>query len=257
MSHWLDRSSCLDAGEIQRYLDGEADDALRFRVENHLADCPLCSAAVEAYAAAGHAGRIRANEEIEELRYRVAERTEEVPRRRNSLFNWAAAAAVLIILGVSGWLYRDHTRDERLFAAVFQPAESEYLALRGNRPGFAPAELKLALELYEAGDFEAGLPHFRAYLSENPDDFDAALYAGIAALEAGQTEQALVWLESARFNNPEQYAPATWYLALTHLRRNDHGECAALLKELQAGEDPGWGEKAGILLHKLPLPGQE
>lgn len=250
MNHLLNQTSCLSAGEIQGYLNGEADDALRFRVEDHLLDCPLCAAAVEGYAAAGDQGRAQAGAEIEALRHEMADRTDEAPRR-SSLFNWAAAAAVLVVMAVSGWLYQRHTSDERLFASAFQAVEQNSLALRGEEAGPRSSELDLAMRLYDAGNFEAGLPHFRTYLAENPGDFDAALFAGIAALEAGQTEQAAAWLESVRFNQAEQYAPATWYLALAHIRRGNREEGAALLEELEKANDGEWSEDAGILLQKI------
>jgi len=250
MNHLLNQTSCLSAGEIQRYLNGEADDALRFRVEDHLLDCSLCAAAVEGFAAAGEQGRAQAGAEIEALRREMADRAGEAPRR-SSLFNWAAAAAVLVVMAVSGWLYRRHTSDERLFASAFQPAEHNQLALRSEQTGARSAELDVAVRLYDAGNFEAGLPHFRTYLAENPGDFDAALFAGIAALEAGQTEQAVAWLERVRFNHPEQYAPATWYLALAHIRRGNREEGAALLEELEKANDEEWSEEAGVLLQKI------
>ena len=42
---------CLDENDIRLYLSGEVDQSARYRIENHLLDCPLCEEAVEGYAA--------------------------------------------------------------------------------------------------------------------------------------------------------------------------------------------------------------
>jgi tetratricopeptide (TPR) repeat protein len=251
MNHPLNQSSCLSAGELQRYHAGNADNALRFRVENHLLDCPLCAAALEGYAGAGNPGPTQIAAELEALQAEVEERAGETPVRKLSWFNRAAAAAVFIGLCAAGWLYWNHTGDERLYAGFFEAAESDNLTLRSEGDQAAAPELRLAMQLYGTGKYEDALPYYRAYLTENPEDFQAALYGGIAALEGGQNAQAVSWLESTRFNDPERYAEATWYLALAQLRNGNRSECKSLLEELAGGKNAEWAEKAGALLGRL------
>ncbi len=251
MSHLLRKTSCLSAEEIQTYITGTADDALRFRVENHTLDCPLCAAAVEGYTGAGYPGAVKVQNELHALRERINERMEEIPVRRLSFFNRAVAAGLLVLAVAAIWLYWDHTRDERLFAEHFQPVKSNYLTLRGDMSVASVPELAAAMQMYETGAFEASLPHFANYLAENPADFQVALYAGIAALEAGQTGRTAKWLEAVRLNQPDLYEESTWYLALSLLREGDRAGCAVLLEELSAGKETGWVSKARALLAQI------
>ncbi|MBX2928209.1 MAG: hypothetical protein KF852_10270 [Saprospiraceae bacterium] len=251
MHHPLNQSSCLSTGELQRFHIGRADPALRFRVENHLLDCPLCAAALEGYAGPGNPGPAQVSAELEALQAEIEERAEDTPMRALSWRNRAAAAAVFVGLCAAGWFYWNHTADERLYAGFFEAAENSNLTLRSATDKNAAPEWTLAMELYGDGKYEEALPYYRVYLADNPEDFQAALYGGIAALESGQNAQAISWLESARFNDPERYAEATWYLALAQLRNGNRSECKLLLEELTAGKNAEWREKAVVLLGRV------
>ncbi len=247
----LNQSSCLSMEEIQDYLTNRADDALRFRVEDHLLDCPLCAAAMEGYSANIAQAPDSINQELEALRARMQERLqEEVPAPRIVIWNRVAAAAMIALALGAAWMYWHHTEHERLYAGVFRPMESDLLSLRGEADA-VPAEKAAPLRLYDAGRFEEALPLFVQYLEAQPADFYTALYGGIAAVEAEQYELAQTWLENVRFNAPEYYAEATWYLALAHLRAGERKECMALLEELQEAKDADWAEQAANLLKKM------
>lgn len=247
----LNQTSCLSMEEIQDYLTHQADDALRFRVEDHLLDCPLCAAAIEGYSANAAQLPDQISLELDALRARVqAHLQEEAPAPRIAPWNRIAAAAMIALALGAAWMYWHHTRNERLYAGVFRPMESDLLDLRGEADA-APAEKAAPMRLYEAGRFEDALPLFEQYLEEHPADFSSALYGGIAAMEAGQFDLAQTWLESVRFNAPEHYAEATWYLALRHLRAGKREECIALLEELQEAKDADWAERAVALLKKM------
>ncbi len=248
----LNQTSCLSMEEMKNYLTNQVDDALRFRVEDHLLDCPLCTAALEGYSA--HADQVpdQINLELDALRIRMQERLkEEMPVPHIAYWNRVAAAAMIALALGATWMYWHHTKNERLYAGVFHPMESNLLYLRGGVDEAALAEKTMPMRLYEAGRFEDALPLFERYLEEYPADFYTALYGGIAAMEVGQFDIAQTWLESVRFNAPEHYAEATWYLALRHLRAGEREECISLLQELQEAKDPDWAERAATLLKKM------
>ena len=50
MEKLFSSSKCLGQDEIQKYLKEQLTNQERFRVENHLLDCPLCTDAVEGFA---------------------------------------------------------------------------------------------------------------------------------------------------------------------------------------------------------------
>lgn len=242
---------CLRAEELRQYSEGRVDDALRFRVEEHILDCPLCEAAVEGYAAKGHPGSEQVKQELEQLKTRItAMKEDEVPATvRPMWFNRAAAAVVALLVITAAWLYWNHTADERLFASVFEPGESDVLILRGEED--APPEQAKAIQLFQAGSYEAAIPHFKNYLSDSPEDFSTTLRAGIAAVGAGQTAQAVEWLEMVRFNDFALYGEATWYLALAYWKQGNKVECTDLLQELAAAKDREWADKAATLLEQI------
>ncbi|HRK80175.1 MAG TPA: hypothetical protein PLZ12_01950 [Saprospiraceae bacterium] len=243
-------SPCLSAEELQHYSDGRADEVLRFRVEEHILDCPLCEAALEGYASKGNPGQEQVQQELEQLKMRIMETREETPVNvRPIWFNRLAAAVVVLIACTAAWMYWNHSADERLFASAFQPDEAGVIILRGEED--APPEQALAMQLYQSGSAEEALPHFKNYLSDRPDDFMTTLAAGIAAIEAEQTAQAVEWLEAVRFNDPALYGEATWYLALAQWQQGNKAECTELMRELATAKDPAWAEKAATFLEKL------
>lgn len=243
-------SPCLSAEELQHYSEGRADEALRFRVEEHILDCPLCEAALEGYASKGNPGTERIQQELEQLKGRIMETSDEIPVKvRPVWFNRAAAAAVVLIAFTAAWMYWNHTADDRLFTSAFQPDEAGVLILRGEED--ASPEQVMAMQLYQTGALEKALPHFKNYLSGRPDDFMTMLAAGIAAIEAGQTAQAAEWLEIVRFNDAALFGEATWYLALAHWKQGNKAEATELMRELAAAKDPAWAEKAEAFLSRL------
>jgi tetratricopeptide (TPR) repeat protein len=241
---------CLSAEELRRYSEGRADEALRFRVEEHILDCALCEAALEGYASAGNPGAEQVQQELEQLKMRIMETRDETPATVRPLwFNRVAAAAVVLMAFTAAWMYWNHTADDRLFASAFQPDAADVLILRGEED--APPEQALAIQLYQQGAHEEAMPHFKNYLSDSPEDYMTTLAAGIAAIEAGQTAQAIEWLETVRFNDTALYGEATWYLALSHWKQEDRTESIELMRELAAAKDPAWAEKAEAFLEKI------
>lgn len=243
-------SPCLSAEELQRYSDGRADEAIRFRVEEHILDCPLCEAAVEGYTSTGNPGSGQVQHELEQLKMRLLKTRDETPKHARMIwFNRTAAAAVILIACTAAWMYWNYTADERLFASAFNTDKANILIFRGAED--APPEQVMAMQLYQEGAEEASLPHFKNYLSDNPDDFITTMAAGLAAIEAGQTSQAVDWLETVRFNDPALFGEATWYLALAHWKQKNKTECLELMRELSASKDAAWAAKAKAFLDKM------
>ncbi len=245
-------NACLSEEETLQFAFGSPDDALRYRVEAHILDCPLCATAVEGMLSRRQMGHAQAQAELKSLRSAMARRTNQAPPiRLYPSFNRVVAGVLLLLGFFSVWMYWNHTRNERLFAGYFHPVYRQYLIFRNSPDTTSPKELEEAMAHYEARDFAGSLPYFSHYLKENPTDYKVAFLAGISALEVGENEKAGSLLESVRFNFPDLYEEATWYLALTRLRTRQTKECMELLEELSASNAPEWSNQAAALLSEL------
>ncbi|NUO00993.1 MAG: tetratricopeptide repeat protein [Saprospiraceae bacterium] len=242
---------CLSLEEIQHYAKDRLDEAARFRVENHLLDCALCRAALDAYMA-------NPDETLgADLALLQQQIQKAVPPKKKQMqkikFNYAAAAVILIIMTAAAVVYWQHTRYDRLYAAFFSaPKAGDVIALRSEQgtPGAAPT-FDQAINYYDAGDFSAAIPYFDAYLKGHPDDFQAGLYAGIALLNGGDPEKAIEWLTTASINDPKLFDEANWYLALAFLKQKNPAEAVKILENLSQRAEPVFAGKAKALLERL------
>ncbi len=242
------RRSCLNRREVEQYLRGRLSNRRRHEIENHLLDCPLCAAAVEGYAAASPG---EARESVARLRASISGRNGSSAYRLLPGFNYAAAIVLLLVFSFAGYRYWQATQRNRLFTQYFEPARPGYLSLRsaGAEPLLMPdsPELHQALAYYEAEEYSHSLPHFAAYLEEQPIDWQAHMLAASAALRSGREGMAEQYLTRVQQRGGEYFQPnADWYLALTYLKQGKYLGARALLEKLAPHK-----EEARILLEKV------
>jgi tetratricopeptide (TPR) repeat protein len=159
---------------------------------------------------------------------------------------WGEVAAVFLI-GVCAyaWLSRA-SQSEKLFAQFYEPYPNVVAAV--ERGAAVQGEKEMAFGLYENGQYAAALPRFQRLLRGNSQAADLLFYAGTASIELGQYAQAQAYLQQAlRLPAHAFTPPATWYLALVHLKREQMEQAASLLEGLAAGTG-FYGEKARALL---------
>ncbi len=167
------------------------------------------------------------------------------PAKTRPLLGWSEVAAAFLI-GVCAytWLSR-MSHPEKRFAQFYEPytnvpGQVEHGALQGEKAS--------AFGLYESGQYAAALPRLQRLLRGNGYAADLLFYAGMASIELGQYARAQAYLQQAlRLPDHAFTAPATWYLALVHIRREQMEQAAVLLKGLAAGIG-FYGEKARALL---------
>lgn len=227
------RSACLSAKTLRDYTTGKLSGEERFRVENHLVDCQLCSAAVEGYAA-DHTGSRTAERDIDKLRKDQQRKTS----RKNRRFVRALILIVILGLALAAYLfYERYTRVEKWYADYFVPAPNEYLIVRGELKDSIPMSLQMALQYYDEGHYAASISFFNEYFEARPNDYKAMRYAGIAQLELRQMPEAIRLLSVVVGNDPEQSRTAGWYLALAYLRNRELATAKSLLDRLR--QSPG------------------
>jgi tetratricopeptide (TPR) repeat protein len=158
---------------------------------------------------------------------------------------WSEVAAVFLIsVCAYAWLSRTSQSESR-FAQFYEPYP--YVASPVTR-GSAQGEEAAAFELYESGQYAAALSRLQRLLRDNGHAADLLFYAGIASIELGQYARAQAYLQGAlRLPAHAFTPPATWYLALVHLKREQMEQALALLEGLAAGTG-FYGEKARALL---------
>ncbi len=161
-------------------------------------------------------------------------------RRRLYWIAGAAAAALLLLLFVPTWLN----------------APPKYQQFADHRPlsmqerGTGEEQLQQIETTFNAGDYASALPLLEQHLQAQPDDQQAQIYAGIAALELDQIDKAIALLSPVSASPSIYKSTAQWYLALTYLKQKDYGQSQAALSTIPA--DNYWYAKAQALLKKLP-----
>lgn len=254
MKNLFTTTPCLSVDQIQNYLAKKLDSKNRQEVENHLLDCELCAAAVEGFA---ESYDFETDKELEQLasQFSTTEATREAPvKTLPNHYRWInriAAAAVILILPLAGWMYWNAQAKERLFSQYFQSYESDYLSLRGEGAETPNPMLQKAMEIYQQKEYLESIPLFDSYLEQVPENTIAAFHAGMASLEAGQTSKAIQYFEIVRLNDPSYYEDASWYLALAYLDMDRVEEANGVLEDLATREDGFYFTKVKALQKSL------
>ena len=256
MDKLFNNRACLQPQEVTAYLEQSLSEEQRFAIENHLLDCPLCDAAVEGYAQANpeltqqHLEQIQAAIPGLKPPPSATAPSEAKLRRLPRWRNWAAAAAAIALLITAGMIYSNQgpASSAELFAQVYTPYESPFAGTRsGGEEGLPFAD---GMSAYQDGNYELALQNFNAVLASSPTESIAHLHAGMANLQLEKTEAAIKHLSTVRLNAPVLYGPASWYLALAHLKAGDINSCKAILEQILPTEKEHY-PKAQELLKQL------
>jgi len=249
--------SCLSRKELRQYLAGRLSEEQQFEVENHLLDCPLCSAAAEGLA---EENGIEAEADITAINNRIEQESQSIDQApsksgiiRMRWANRAAAVALVCLLIYAVFQYQQSTITKRLVDQYLTPPASEYLSLRGQEPILEglPPSLKKAVEHYSAEQFAESIPLFEAHLRKQPKDESTRLLLATAYLEAGSAADAESLLRVKQDGQAQALSEGyQWYLALSLLAQEKNREAKSILKEL-ANHSPAFRKRATDLLEEL------
>ncbi|MCB0707202.1 MAG: tetratricopeptide repeat protein [Saprospiraceae bacterium] len=230
---------CLTEKELTAYLNGALEQQDRFRVENHLLDCPLCSDALEGFSLTLN----QAPQKIKAIS----------PKLR-----WLRAAAAVLVVAVCllGLRVFLSNSDQQLYSAFFEsyPNEMDKLVRSSTveeETASIPENLVAAFKAYDAEEYEKSAAFFTTELNSNTYGAIARFYGGIAALEAGDNKKAEELLEAASQTGSIYEAEAKWYLALTLLREGRKDDALQLLNMLAADSSGRYFKKANTLRNKF------
>ncbi|MFS4417294.1 hypothetical protein [Maribacter sp. 2307ULW6-5] len=138
-----------------------------------------------------------------------------------SLRPWLVAASVAALVGLGAWLLWFTEPDlnaEQLYAANFVPYENVVHPIeRGNE---MVALKDRAFTAYEDGDYGQALDLFKELQQKQTDSY-LEFYEAIVLMQLNRHEEAIPLLEKYISTDGELKDRAIWYLALSHLKRNE------------------------------------
>jgi tetratricopeptide (TPR) repeat protein len=238
--------------EMTAYVNGLADSQLVRKVENHLLDCPLCSDAVEGLESNRAASRaFQSLEDFSSFKKKLPGANREakmyqlVPRRA-----MLSAAASIALLVAAYFAFFSTPSPDSLYTQFYTPYENDIpvatrnaaMSVNSNSPFYS------GLDRYDHRNFIESIPYFEQALQEQPDSEAAHFFAGMAYLETAQWDKAVTHFDKAVFLRGNYANQATWFMALTYLKKGEKGKAIEMLDVLIA--KGGFKEEQAITLRK-------
>lgn len=126
------------------------------------------------------------------------------------------AASFIVLLFAAYWIwFRTPSLDHQGLYAEY--AQHDYSISERQ----SESELNRAEQLLKSGEFAQAIPILKNYLEKEEDAADVQLLLGIAWLELDSTDAAATTFRQLKTAHPLFANEASWYLSLTHLKKNN------------------------------------
>ncbi|MFT4759677.1 MAG: hypothetical protein ACI9XO_000156 [Paraglaciecola sp.] len=222
-------SDSLSEQEIKNYLQNNASDEERFRVENTLIDSPLDADAVEGFQENNYNfSQKKSYGDFQYFLEKLDSKEAKVIKMKPRQSSWrrlAIAASFLLLVAFGGYLYSNMggMSNDELFAAHYGVYENDLPSFRGDVEDQITVmqTFEKAMEEYSNGNYAASLPFFEEYMTSEPDSHFAMFYSGLAYLETDKAEEAVAVLEKAAAQDDNYQTKAQWFLILAHLKNGN------------------------------------
>ncbi|GAB4247728.1 MAG: hypothetical protein Kow0027_09630 [Saprospiraceae bacterium] len=230
----FDAKSCLTEAEIEGYVKGELSGEMRFRVENHLLDCPLCADAVEGFQLAGGTTNLPEFSELQKKWSGSGKGQEARPRVIRMVMRVAAIAVIVL---AAYWGFFRQQSSAQLFETYYSAYQLDIpVNMRSvETPGALTPSLVEALQEYDSGHYETSLTRFQTALSEDPGNEIAIFYQSLAKIEVGDVEGSVEGLQRVAGGTGIYKDKASWYLSLTYLKLDEKEKAKELLQKVADG----------------------
>ncbi len=171
---------------------------------------------------------------------------EERPRRLLPAY-WAAAASIIIIIGLVSYLglfSNDYYTGDYAFSKYYEPFGAS-MTVRGEGRS---SQLETAIAYYQEGKLSESLQIFEKLKSDNIEL--ASFFSGLCYLELGMIDKAADELISVKKEAVFYAEHIEWYLALCYLKQEQLLKAKTLLSEV-AESNNQYSENAKAILDKM------
>ena len=107
------------------------------------------------------------------------------------------------------------------------------------------------MEAYNRGDYQQALRGFDLVLADSVEDYGVIFYSGICMLILDQPDASISRFQKIPKAAASYYAPATWYLAMSHLKQDRVEDAKTILQDLASTHTGKYGKDARQLLREL------
>jgi tetratricopeptide (TPR) repeat protein len=152
---------------------------------------------------------------------------------RRPWIRFTAAAAALIAALVAGWLSFGERPPSLASLADIAPFAFVEGTLRGGGGEERAARFAAAMAAYNGRDLAAAAALLGSLAAEDPEDHKLHLYLGVSLLQLGRVAEAASALARAAGAEGLLGERARWYLAMTHLLREDAAAARRSLEEIR------------------------
>lgn len=172
----------------------------------------------------------------EETREKVGKifREQQANKRKSSspFLRIAAGVAILLTIGLGYILSLPSANPQELAATYFEPFPDRVTTMSADND----VSLNTAMDAYNQGDYTTASNEFEQLSKDGSQQEIIDLYAGIAAMQANNTQLAISKLNHLHQESNDYGEVASWYLALTYLQQEETDKARPILQALVEAE---------------------
>ncbi|GAB3506245.1 hypothetical protein GCM10027341_38930 [Spirosoma knui] len=237
----------IDLELIENYVNGQLSADERTRFETALRTDPAVADALAFYVLAKQTARNEARAErqaeLDALRQRTSKPLMSAPMR------WAAAASIVLILGLGWSVYRLRNESEGAAQLADAYISTTFNQLSTTMSGETDS-LKTGVGLFNENKLAEAETVFEGVLASQPTNDRALKYAGIAALRQGEYDQAIERFHRLGERTDLFANPGSFYEAIALIKRGrpaDKSQAKKLLEEVVRKNLEGKAEAEKLL----------
>ena len=207
----------------------------------------------------------RAKAQVEQMNSSVEETSrtssasvnQPVVRPLNAWRYWAAAASVVLLLGVGYYTYQQSgsRRAEIAYADTFSPTSSDQLLKEfptGSLPPSARAQLLDALTNYRAGHYDKVIAQLKTLPADKQTIHYKTYFLGLSYLANNQPGNAIPLLKQARTAPSSTIRQkADWFLALAYVKNGETKKALPMLNQISTDKANPFRSLAQQVLQKI------
>lgn len=164
----------------------------------------------------------------------------------------AVAASLVMAITISYFFFFDQRQTPEKLYSNYYKSYPNYLVENTRGEDHTQNPLYVAMQAYEAKDFNLTISELKKVLAANPHNHAIRTYLGLAFLENNQPQSAVVYLQAAWNAKDQEYgATAGWYLSLAWLKMGEVERSKKILQDLQNSQDQFYADKATRLLEEM------